>query len=449
VNEPEHFRPRLHFSPRAGWINDPNGLIHVDGIWHMFFQHDPHSTVHGLMHWGHASSSDLVRWTEHPVALHPDALGACFSGSAIETPSGEIKLFYTAHSTNPDGSDHQVQCTVHANRSLTQFESDPSNPVIVNPGLAVFRDPKVIWHAPTACWIMVLTQGQSIGFYSSPDLAQWQHESNFGDGEGRHGTGPWECPDLVELRAPDGTNRWVLIVGIATDGPGGGSGTQYFVGRFDGHRFANDNPPETVLWMDHGRDFYAAQTFFGASEPTAIAWASNWQYARETPTQSFRGCMGLPRRLGLSTSPKGLRLTQEVPHLIARSFETVAPGNIPSTGTYRVAARFLPAEGPIAVTLFGEGEPQLIISRTGGGRTQFRTIRPATIGASFAHDYVVELDSDGSVELEVFVDNGLVEVNAGGGLWFTNLYFPSSPAGRVRVTSPASLTSELRPLSGT
>lgn len=116
---PEPYRPRLHFSPRAGWINDPNGLIKIDGVWHIFFQHEPHATVHGPMHWGHASSPDLVRWTEHPVALFPDALGTCFSGSAVATPGGEVKLFYTAHRSAADGSDFQVQCIVHADRGLT------------------------------------------------------------------------------------------------------------------------------------------------------------------------------------------------------------------------------------------------------------------------------------------------------------------------------------------
>src|SRR6188768_108911 len=102
----ETYRPALHLSPRSGWMNDPNGLIKVDGTFHAFFQHEPHSTRHGPMHWGHATSSDLVHWTEQPIALYPTELGTCFSGIAIETATGEIALFYTAHSKTAAGGDH-------------------------------------------------------------------------------------------------------------------------------------------------------------------------------------------------------------------------------------------------------------------------------------------------------------------------------------------------------
>ena len=72
----EKFRPLQHFAPRTGWLNDPNGMIRIDGIWHLFFQHDPHSTNHGPMHWGHATSTDLVTWQERPVALQDVRLAA-------------------------------------------------------------------------------------------------------------------------------------------------------------------------------------------------------------------------------------------------------------------------------------------------------------------------------------------------------------------------------------
>lgn len=205
MSSPEPYRPALHFSPRAGWMNDPNGLIQIGGVWHLFYQHEPHSTVHGPMHWGHASSRDLTNWTEHPIALYPDALGTCFSGSAIETATGEIKLFYTAHRTLPDGSDFQVQCVVHTDRNLALFTPDQHNPVIDNPGLAAFRDPKALWHEQSGRWIMVLTHGQSVGIYSSVDLANWRFESTFGEADGKHGKGPWECPDLLPLPTPDGS----------------------------------------------------------------------------------------------------------------------------------------------------------------------------------------------------------------------------------------------------
>lgn len=440
MSSPELYRPALHFSPRSGWMNDPNGLIQVDGTWHLFYQHEPHSIVHGPMHWGHASSPDLTTWTEHPIALYPDALGTCFSGSAVETPAGEIKLFYTAHRTQPDGSDFQVQCLVDADRDLALFTRDQRNPVIDNPGLPAFRDPKVLWHEPGGRWVMVLTHGQSIGIYSSADLAAWQLESTFGDADGQHGQGPWECPDLLPLPAPDGSVHWVLIVGIGSDSPGGGSGTQYFIGQFDGRRFTNENSAHTVLWVDHGRDYYAAQSFFGVQDAVTLAWASNWQYASKTPTLAFRGSMTLPRHLSLVETPSGLRLRQVIPQSVAGQFESVSVGTSPRSGTYRAVTRLdLTKVRAIGIVLFGEAAPQFVFTTSGAGDVTVRAHRPPLGEVSdFESDYEVCFQADVPLDVEVFVDRGLVELSVGGGLyWFTNLFFPAEGVEGARILASA------------
>lgn len=433
----ETYRPHLHFSPRRGWMNDPNGMIRVDGIWHLFYQHDPDSTVHGPMHWGHATSSDLVHWTEQPVALYPNALGTCFSGSAVETDVG-VKLFYTAHSRTADGEDYQVQCLVHANDDLSNFESDASNPVLPNPGLAAFRDPKVIWHEASQKWVMLVTEGQSVGFYGSTDLRHWTHLSTFGETHGRHSEGPWECPDLVPLVAPNGETIWVLIIGLNPGGYALGSGTQYFLGSFDGTHFTNANPPQTELWLDYGRDYYAAQTFFergGTETPTAIAWASNWLYARQTKTGAFRGVMSLPRELRLVDTPDGLRVAASAPASVEAGFEGQG-----APGTYRLDRRITLAPGEqLAIHLFGEDQPHFIVSRTSGNRGSIRTMRQPVDGMDgFGHDYAVDLPwpATGALDLTLFIDRGLVELSAADGLvWITNLFFPAHPEAAVVLRS--------------
>lgn len=432
----EQYRPRLHFSPRAGWLNDPNGLIRVDGVWHLFFQHDPASTLHGPMHWGHATSTDLVHWTEQPVALYPTDLGTCFSGSAVETAEGEVKLFYTAHSRTPEGEDYQVQCLVHADSDLIKFDLDPANPVVPNPGLGVFRDPKVVWHAQTDRWIMLVSEGQSVGFYGSTDLKNWVHLSSFGEGHGRHSAGPWECPDLVPLTAPNGETVWLLIVGLNPGGYALGSGTQYFLGRFDGTSFTNTNPPETELWLDYGRDYYAAQTFFergGTPAPTAIAWASNWLYARETPTDAFRGVMSLPRELRLVETADGLRVSARVPQMAQRA---IASGGRPGTSRHDLREE-LAVGAELAITLFGEPRPHFVLRRTASGRGSIRTLRHPIAGLDqFAHDYAVDFPwpESGTLDVTVFVDRGLVELTAADGLvWITNLFFPADPDAPLRT----------------
>lgn len=441
----ETYRPHLHFSPRAGWLNDPNGLIRVGDAWHIFFQHDPDSTLHGPMHWGHASSHDLVHWQEQPVALYPNELGTCFSGSAVETADGEVKLIYTAH-RRIDGADLQVQCLVHADRQLTSFTQETANPVIDNPGIEAFRDPKVFWHAPTGRWIMVLTHGQSIGIHSSTDLRAWQFESAFGEADGRHSDGPWECPDLFPLAAPDGNLRWVLVVGIGSGAYAPGSGTQYFIGTFDGHSFVNANAAGVELWLDYGRDYYAAQSFFGADPeaPVVLAWASNWLYARNTPTEAFRGVFSLPRQLRLVETQEGLRLAAAVPAAVAAQFDHFRLGDaplVPRTGTYRLSGTIRLQHGQASgIALFGEVAPQLGFDRRAGGEAFLLLHRSPMAGIpGFEHRYGIPLGRLDEIDVEIFVDNGIVEVAVDNGrIWATNLYFPVHTAGRVSLVRQAS-----------
>ena len=419
----EPFRPRLHFSAARGWINDPNGLIVVDGRFHAFFQHEPDATVHGPMHWGHAVSDDLVHWEERPIALHPDALGQCYSGSAVEMPNGDIALLYTAH-LDRDGQDAlETQCLVRADRALTRFERHPGNPVLGNErGLRDFRDPKVFFHAPTERWIMVLTHGRCAGFFGSDDLMRWTPLGEFGLDAGAPGPGPWECPDLVEITGADGTSCWVLIIGILDGGPGGGSGTQCFVGDFDGTRFTCRDAAETVRWLDHGRDWYAAQSFAGRAgeAPLLMAWASNWQYANRTPTRAFRGALSLPRELSLEEGPDGpeARLVQRVPALATNAFETLHEGELrvgtdedgisrwavtPSSGTWRLQGTLALEPGERAsIRLFGEDAAPFTLDRAEDGVPAIRLRRDARLGAPLENgpDRISELATDRRVRLD-------------------------------------------------
>lgn len=437
----EKYRPNLHFSPRAGWMNDPNGMIRVGDVWHLFFQHDPDSIVHGPMHWGHATSTDLLHWDEQPIALYPGELGTCFSGSAVESEEG-VKLFYTAHSRTAAGEDYQVQCLVHANADLTDFVHDAANPVVPNPGLVAFRDPKVIWHAPSNKWVMLVTEGQSIGFYGSADMKSWTHLSSFGATHGRHSPGPWECPDMVPLTAPNGETVWVLIVGLNPGGYAAGSGTQYFIGQFDGISFTNANAPKTELWLDYGRDYYAAQTFFergGTDAPVAIAWASNWLYSRQTHTAAFRGVMSLPRELRLVDTADGLRVAARVPLAAQEKMIGIV---LKGTSRSDILADLAPSE-QMEITLFGESEPSFVIRRNSETLGTIRTIRRAIEDMDqFGHDYDVRLNwpESGALDLTVFIDRGLVELCAADGLvWVTNLFFPADPEAplAVRLSEPA------------
>ena len=307
--EKEQHRPLFHFTPEANWMNDPNGMVFHNNTYHLFYQYYPDSTVWGPMHWGHATSTDLVRWTHKPIALFPDSLGYIFSGSAVADinntsgfgKNGKVPLIsiFTHHDTAGEKagrSTYQYQSIAYSLDDGETWTKYASNPVLKNPGIKDFRDPKVAWHEPTKKWIMTLATLDRITFYSSPNLKDWQKESEFGDKVGAHG-GVWECPDLFPLKH-DGKEVWVLLVSINPGGPNGGSATQYFTGSFDGHTFT---PLQTdTRWIDYGPDNYAGVTWSGTGERKIfLGWMSNWQYANLVPTLKWRSALTVPRDLSL------------------------------------------------------------------------------------------------------------------------------------------------------
>ena len=301
--------PKYHFYKSGHWINDPNGLFYLDKTYHLFFQLNPGDTVWGNMHWGHATSTDLINWQHKPTALfaEPEGLGYIFSGGAIvdhHNSSGfalgnEIPVIATY--TQQSETEEQVQSiaySIDGGNNLTVYNN---NPVIPNPGLKDFRDPKVVWYERDQVWIKSVVAGQSVFFYRSRDLKVWDKISEFGEGYGSH-DGVWECPDLFPLLCKkSGRELWVLLVSINPGGPNGGSATQYFIGDFDGINFKPID--KQTRWLDYGTDCYAGITWDNTpnikQQRTYIAWMSNWLYANVTPDNSWRGAMTLPRDISL------------------------------------------------------------------------------------------------------------------------------------------------------
>ena len=305
-------------------MNDPNGMVFHEGEYHLFYQYYPDSTVWGPMHWGHAVSTDLVRWEHLPIALYPDEHGWIFSGSAVMDHNNTSGLgtntnppmvaVYTYHNSPREKEGHNdfqtqgIAYSLDRGRTWTKYAD---NPVLKNPGIRDFRDPKVRWHEPSQRWIMALAVQDHISFFSSPNLIDWAFESDFGLEFGAHG-GVWECPDLFPLPIPNGEGeKWVLLVSINPGGPNGGSATQYFIGDFDGKTFIPEMPV-TTRWPDYGKDNYAGVTWSNIPATDGrtlfLGWMSNWQYAQVVPTKSWRSAMTLPRDLQLRNTAEGLQL---------------------------------------------------------------------------------------------------------------------------------------------
>lgn len=307
-----NFRPKIHFTPPDMVINDPNGLVYMDGVWHLFYQYYPYALSRGAMHWGHAMSRDLIHWQHLPVALYPDELGCIFSGSCFydrENVSGlgeggVLLAYYTNHDLD---SGMESQSLAYSADGL-HFEKTYRNPVIPNPGLKDFRDPKVFRNRKKSGFGMVLTAGEKVQLWRSQDLINWKKSGEFGE-KVNHVDSIFECPDLFAVTSQeDGRTLWALPVSMPFAEHYRKAVSQYFLGDFDGETFYCQQPWEEPLWLDYGFDYFAGTTFQNYPQPVMMGVAMNWLYALQTPTGEYRGQISFPRKLSLMKTGLGYRL---------------------------------------------------------------------------------------------------------------------------------------------
>ena len=292
----ERNRPQFHFTSRRGWLNDPNGLVWHDGLYHLYYQHNPFEREWENMTWGHASSPDLLHWTEHPTVLHPDSLGTMFSGSAVfdkDNTSGlgtkknpPLVYAYTA-----DRSDREAQCIAYSTDGGMTLHKYEGNPVIDSHDrwqTHDTRDPRLFWYEAGRHWVLVLNERDGHSIYTSDDLLHWTWQS--------HTTGFWECPDLFPLAVDGDPNdvRWVML----------GASNTYMIGSFDGKVFT----PQSGKHRFSTGSIYAAQTFNNVPDGRRIqlGWANI-----DHRGMPFRGQMLLPTELSLRTTKDGVRLTSK------------------------------------------------------------------------------------------------------------------------------------------
>jgi len=474
----EPHRPRIHFTPSSGWMNDPNGLVFDHGVYHLFYQYYPASTVWGPMHWGHATSRDLVHWQDQAIALYPQGSDYVFSGSAVVDADnsagfgrGALVALFTNHDWSRDaarGEDSESQHLAYSVDGGLSFTRYAGNPVMPNPGgVKDIRDPKLFWHAPSHAWIAALAVGDHMELWRSADLRRWTQLSEFGREFGSH-AGVWECPDLFPLPLldadgkPTGETRWVLLQNIAVGAPNGGSGTQYFVGNFDGRAFTLD--PDFAgavrdghaLWLDAGRDNYAGVTWGGLphDERVMIGWMSDWDYALKVPTGAWRGAMTLPTRLTLRRTPQGLRLfswpvksvemlRQRGAHLrpqdIAGALDLVKATQIAPSVSDMEFEFTRPDTGQVGVELANARGERLRIGFD-ATRNAFFVDRRQAGDAGFSDkfapgiDWAARVSDQATVRLRVVFDVASAELFAdGGAVRMTETFFPSADFDRARL----------------
>ncbi|MER7281592.1 glycoside hydrolase family 32 protein [Dactylosporangium sp. NPDC000244] len=401
----EPLRGQYHFSPRAGWMNDPNGMVYYRGTYHLFFQHNPHGLAWDTMHWGHATSPDMVHWTQRPIALEPGVHpGDLWSGNGVVDTANVTGL--------KSGDDDPILVfagtngvTVHySTDGARTFQSfDHGRKVAVPSGTS--RDPHVFWHAASNRWVMVVWNdgrgntdggGNGASFYTSANLLDWTFASRFPAG--------WffECPDMFPL-AVDGNpanQKWVL-----TDASG-----EYVIGSFDGTTFRSDwSSPQR---MDMGANtadgtFYAGQTFTGVPDGRRIQMS--WQPGNHGST--WTGDQTFPAELALRTFPEGVRLTRNP----IGEISTLRSGGV------SYANRAVGAGSPLAVATADTYEVTAEFDVNGATASAFglrlHTRADGSYDRSVGYDRAAQTlygralaPVNGRVKMRVLVDRGQLEV---------------------------------------
>ena len=429
----EQYRPVYHHTPAYGWMNDPNGMFYKDGVWNLYFQHNPYGSQWENMTWGHSTSTDLVHWKYEGDAVESDALGTVFSGSAVVDKDntagfgkGAVIALYTSAGENQTQS---MAYSTDNGKTFTKYEGNP----IITSNVPDFRDPHMFWNEDIKKWNMIMAVGQHMEIYSSDNLKDWKYESSFGEKYGNHG-GVWECPDLMKMKVRGtGKEKWMLICNINPGGPSGGSATQYFIGDFDGHKFTCDSKPEVTKWMDYGKDHYATVSFDNApnGRRVAIAWMSNWQYANQVPTQQYRSGNSIPRDLGLFEY-KGETYCSVVPSPEMTAARSKKAGKKLTASCEMVVN----LKGNATITLSNDKGEKVVMNYDAKAET-FSMDRTKSGKMDFSSDFAATTKAPtyGKIsQLRIFIDKSSIEVlDAEGKMAMTNLVFPTKPYNKVTI----------------
>jgi fructan beta-fructosidase len=323
------YRPTFHHTPPKNWVNDPNGLVYLDGEYHLFYQYNPFGDKWGHMSWAHAVSTDLKNWKALPIALqefyNPDSsqtmiFSGCIVIDSLNTSGlfekgfkkGMVALFTShVHKNLKEIAQHQsLAYSSDKGRTWKYYQKNP----VLDIGSTNFRDPNVFWYAPQNKWVMAVVKAleYTVQLYESKDLKSWTLLSEFG--KTGDVTKIWECPSLTKVPV-NGTKetKWVLMISSGHRQKGY-LAMQYFVGDFDGKNFISQKQ-DKVLYVDEGKDFYAAIPFSNLppnqKKPIIIGWLNDWEYANDIPTSGFRGAFSVPRQISLYQTNGIYKLKQE------------------------------------------------------------------------------------------------------------------------------------------
>ncbi|WP_237656952.1 glycoside hydrolase family 32 protein [Agreia sp. COWG] len=461
------YRPAFHLTPEANWMNDPQRPFYLDGLWHYYYLYNADYPNGNGTEWHHSTSTDLVHWKDEGVAIekYRNGLGDIETGSAVvdvnNTAGFGAGAVIAVMTQQVDGV--QRQSLFSSTDGGYTFASYSANPVMENPGTTDFRDPKIIWDDSHHEWVMVLAEGNKLGFYTSPDLKSWAYTSGFE----RSDLGTLECPDLFQMSV-DGDptrTRWVLAASANGSNYDTGAGFAYWTGEWDGSTFTAD--ADAPQWLDGGADFYAAVTWDDPrktaaerlSSRSAIGWMNNWAYAGDLPTAEWHGGQdSVVRTIRLSNVDGVSTLVSQPTDALgdlggqsATEESVVVPEGgtdavpQPQTGSYRLRVALSRADADPARQVrvkLKDGAGHFVTLGYDFERERVFIDRTADAIASTMPDAYRDVRSvsspskDGVVDLDVLVDYSSVEVFANGGRQtLSSLGFGVPDENGIRVES--------------
>jgi fructan beta-fructosidase len=437
----QQWNPDYHFSPDSGWINDPNGLVYQNGIYHLFYQ-----AGEWPRRWDHATSMDLIHWTEHGTKIPATTSISPFSGGAVideknTTSFGEdgeevLVCVYTGHHIKSGIEDQRIAYSTDNGQTVHKYEGNP----VIPSDVGDFRDPTPLRYEPDGSWRMVVSRiaatderPAGVEIYSSENLIDWTYESTYGSGGEA-----WECPDLYKLpvEGSDKT-RWVMTVS-----PVEGRNVQHHIGHFDGTEFIS----KKVVRADYGYDFYATQQWNNAPKDRGlhISWMNNWNYAMDTIV-GWQEAMTVPRTTTLKEVKDSIEVRQrpadEMAKVRKKTITEMDSGTIgPSSNPLKkenvagqtlelvmtidprsadhVGIRVREGNDQESVIVYDAVNKELRFDRTNSGKV----FRDGYYGKTSAP---LEPLDDGTIKLRILVERCSVEIFANEGRQtMTNLVFP-------------------------
>ncbi|MEU4197109.1 glycoside hydrolase family 32 protein [Kribbella sp. NPDC026611] len=437
-------RPRFHFVAPGGWMNDPNGVAQWGDTYHLFYQYNPDSTAHERIHWGHATSKDLVHWHDEPIALTPgdgadaDADG-CWSGVLVNH-DGVPTVMYSGHR---GGSERA--CIATADPTLRSWHKEPGNPVIPESpqglDLIAYRD-HCVWHE-AGQWHQLIGGGiAGIGgaalHYTSPDLRHWRYDGLLHSADidvpGELWTGTmWECIDLFPLG-----DSHILVFSVWDDETT--HYPAYYVGDYADGKFV----ARSLHVLDYGlRHFYAPQSMTDVrGRRIAYGWIQEGRSGDATRQAGWSGAISLPRQLLLGADGQLLQAPVKEVASLRRDHHSVGPQTLPDRSVVPlsdvagdqldielrlVVPPGATAEITVRCTSDGSEKTVIIVDRDTGelrldrqhSSRDLDVDRKPLVGA-------VPIATDGRVELRVIIDHSVLEIFANGRALTARVY-PTRP----------------------